>query len=146
MEQFLAHAVDVSRGIAVDRLAMHGLPKRTSLHIGPVKSHTQSLDIGVGLAVCDSGGSCMGHTRSSAHNSGYNLFIGLLLSFYPELRVKNSRTQPEVGVVTLLRIAVHRDAFYILQQLAVHFLHMLMVCYMVFENRHLSASYAGADI
>ena len=89
---------------------MHRLPEGAALHLLLQHKGTESLHIGIRLAV----GRCRLHLMdhpSSATNSGFDhLLVRILLSLDPNLRLDRGSAEPEVGIIPLvLRLTVHHN-------------------------------------
>ena len=125
---------------------MHRFPQRTRLDVSLVEEDAQCLHIVVRLAVGVSAVGSMHHTCGTAHRALNDGLVGILLTFYADYRVNCYSIEPEIGIVTLIGIAVNLNTFDIFQQFLVELEHMLMMVDMVVHNGHLSATDAGADV
>ena len=81
MEEILADAVDIGRRIVIDRLAMHGLPKRTRLDASLVEHNTHGLNITVRFTVRMHRASAMNLSGSATNGTTDRLSVGQLFTF-----------------------------------------------------------------
>lgn len=98
-EECLGNAVNVAGSILVDRLPVHGFPKRAGFDAGLVEDDAQGLDIVVRLAVSHGGLDLVHDTGSPADRPFHDRLVRILLSFDPDGRVDGNRIQPEIGIV-----------------------------------------------
>ena len=82
MEEILADAVDIGRRIVIDRLTMHGLPKRTRLDASLIEHHTHGLNITVRLTVRMHRASAMNLCCSATNGTSDRLLISMLFTFH----------------------------------------------------------------
>ena len=146
LEEFLAHAVDVGGGVAVDGLSVHRFPERTRLYVRLVKPYTQSLHVVVRLAVGRGCGCRVDDACRPTDRSGDDGFVCVFLTLDPEIRIEGGGAEPEVGVKFRGGIGVHGDTLDIGEQVAIEFLHMAVVGDVVVDYGHLTASDPRADI
>ena len=81
VEEILADAVDIGRRIVIDRLTMHGLPKRTRLDASLVEHYTHGLNITVRFTVRMHRTSTMNLSGSTTNSTTDRLSVGQLFTF-----------------------------------------------------------------
>ena len=114
----------------MSRLTVERLPKRPGLYPGLVEKDPQGLDVVPRLKT----------------GAGLGSLVGILLPTDPDRRVDRDSSQPEIAVVTWIRIVMDLYSGDIRQKLAVQFPHTLPVGDMLLEDRHLPQADAGAHI
>ena len=146
LEEALADAVDIGGRVAVDGLAVHGLPQGAALNVGAVEANAQGLHVVVGLAVGGGRRGLVDDTGGASDGALDHGAVGLVLTLYPQRGVERGCAEPEVGVVLRPGVAVHGDAVDFPEELAVELLDMAVVGDVGVEHGHLAAADARADV